>query len=416
MFFLALRHLSSRKRQTLLTLLGILLGTAAYVTISGMMLGFQVFIIDQLVNNDAHVRISAREEILTQESLRGAYWNNDTIVNWLKTPSGRKDNPYILAPFTWLVRLNNDARVAAASPQLVSQAIATHGKVTASARLIGSMPEKQTKVSNIESHMLQGKFQDIGNSGSRIAIGDGLMKILGAAMNESILLSVGKGVPQPFKIVGVFNLGIKTLDDSSIFGALTDVQKLNNTPSRVSDIAVRLSDVTMASSLASTWNLLGQEKVQSWDQSNEGIMSVFKTQDIIRNFMTISILIVAGFGIYNILSLAVNHKRREIAILRSMGFEPRDITELFLTQGVLLGVVGGICGCIVGLIACFLISKIEVSASRGLGANHMFVSFSGFIYMRAFLLAFLASSFAGYLPARAAGKLEPIDIIRSENN
>ncbi len=69
MLFLALRHLTSRRRQTVLTLLGILLGTAAYVAISGLMLGFQTFIIDQLVNNDAHVRITAREELLTESSL-----------------------------------------------------------------------------------------------------------------------------------------------------------------------------------------------------------------------------------------------------------------------------------------------------------------------------------------------------------
>jgi lipoprotein-releasing system permease protein len=74
MLFLALRHLMSRKKQTSLTLLGIILGTAAYIAISGMMLGFQTFMIDQLVNNDSHIRIKAREDILTPNSLNSSFF------------------------------------------------------------------------------------------------------------------------------------------------------------------------------------------------------------------------------------------------------------------------------------------------------------------------------------------------------
>lgn len=415
MFFLAVRHLLSRKRQTALTLMGIILGTAAYIAISGMMLGFQNFIVDQLVNNDSHIRISPREEFLSAASLNSAMFAPDQIVDWVKPPSGRKDNAYILSPGTWLNRLEKDVDVAAASPQLVVQAIATYGKVSVGARVIGSEPERQARVSTIEKYMLTGKFSDIGNSGNRIAIGDALARKIGASLNETVYLASGRGMPQPFRIVGIFSLGVKNLDESTIFAAIRDVQQLNLTPSRISDIAVRLLDVKRAADTATTWNLLSQEKVQSWDQSNEGIMSVFKTQDIVRNSMTISILIVAGFGIYNILSLAVNHKRREIAILRSMGFEPWDISKLFLIQGFVLGLIGGLIGLGFGLITSYMMSRIEVSADRGLGGNRMMVSFDTLIYVKAFVLALASSTFASFFPARAAGRMEPIDIIRSEN-
>jgi lipoprotein-releasing system permease protein len=126
--------------------------------------------------------------------------------------------------------------------------------------------------------------------------------------------------------------------------------------------------------------------------------------------------VVAGFGIYNILSLAVTHKRREIAILRSMGFEPQDITNLFLIQGIILGIVGGVAGLILGLLASYFMSTIEISANRGMGGNHMMVSFEYMIYLKAIALALLSSSFASFFPARSAGKMEPIDIIRGENS
>lgn len=416
MFFLAIRHLLSRKKQTLLTLFGIILGTAAYIAISAMMLGFQSFIIDQLVNNDSHIRVKAREEMLSERSLDTAFFNSETLVHWIKAPSGRKDNAYILAPGEWMDRLVADERVSAASPQLIVQGIATYGKISLGISIVGSEPEKQRGVSNIESAMVSGKFSDIGSSGNRIAVGDELLKKMGATSGETLFLTVGKGLPQPFRVVSVFHLGVKALDETRVFGALRDIQQLNQTPSRISDIAIRLKNVNLAADMASTYNLIGQEKVQSWDQSNEGIMSVFTTQDIVRNSMTISILIVAGFGIYNILSLAVTHKRREIAILRSMGFEPMDITNLFLIQGIILGLIGGLLGVALGFGISFGMSKIPISADRGLGGSHMIVSFAYVIYLKAFALALMSSAFASFFPARSAGKMEPIDIIRGENS
>ncbi len=415
MWFLAIRHLVSRKRQSLLTLFGIVLGTAAYVTISGMMLGFQSFIVDQLVNNDAHVRISAREDLITEHSMDEDFFGADALVNWLTPPAGRRDNTYILYPRAWTDRLETIPEVAAYSQQLIAQVIIARSKVSTSARIIGSDPVRQSQVTNIQKYMVHGNFADIGISGNRIVVGDGLLNKLGAAVPETLFLSVGKGKVQPFKAVGSFHLGVKAVDDTTIYGALSDIQKLNGTPSRVSDIAIRLHDVERAGELASSWNRLSQEKVQSWDQANEGIMSVFTTQDIVRNAMTISILIVAGFGIYNILSMAINHKRKEIAILRSIGFESKDIVQLFLTQGIILGAIGGLIGCALGYGICEIMARIPV-ANRGMGGNRMIIAFFPGIYVRGFLLAFGSSSAASFLPARAAGQMTPIDIIRSENS
>ncbi len=263
MLFLALRHLMSRKKQTSLTLLGIILGTAAYIAISGMMLGFQTFMIDQLVNNDSHIRIKAREDILTPNSLNSSFFSEDVFVHWVKPPSGRKDNAYILAPQKWLDRINSDERVSGASPQLVVQGIASYGKLAVGVGIVGADPEKQKMVSNIEQSMVFGKFADIGSSGHRIAVGDEFLKKMGVSRGETIFLTVGKGLPQPFRIVSVFHLGIKSLDETRIFGSLSDIQQLNQTPSRISDIAVRLLDVHLAANVATTYNLMEKEKVQS---------------------------------------------------------------------------------------------------------------------------------------------------------
>lgn len=397
-------------------LIGILLGTTAFIAISGMMLGFQVFIIDQLVNNDAHVRVSARDEYIGERSLDRVFFNESTLISWLIPPSGRRDNAYIEYPEGWFERLNRDPRVLAYSPQFTVQAIATRAKASIGARLVGIDPTRQMQVTNIRNYMREGSFTDIGGGGSRVIVGEGLLQKLGARVSETLLLSGGKSKPTPYTIIGSFRLGVKTLDETLIFGSLQDVQRLNSTPSRITDIAIRLVDVEKADEAAAEWALIGSDKVQSWSQANEGILSVFKTQDIVRISMTVSILLVAGFGIYNILSMAVNNKRREIAILRSIGYEPSDIVRLFLIQGVILGAIGGAAGCLIGYGVSRAMASIEVSGERGLGGNHMMIAFFPMIYARGFLLAFGSAAVASLLPARAAGKLEPIVIIRSEGS
>ena len=416
MLFLALRHLTSRKKQTVLMLLGVTLGTVGYVVISGIMMGFQTFIIDQLINNDAHVRISAREEYITAHSLDEELFAGAAHVFWVSPPSGRRDNAFILNPQGWFDILDRDMRVLAYSPQYVAQALVSRAKVAVSARVIGSEPLRQLQVTNITSYMKEGQFRDIGSTGNRIVVGDGLLNKLGGRVSETVNISVGKSAPVPFRIVGSFHLGIKSLDESTVFGALSDVQKINGTPSQISDIAVRLTDVRQAEPAALDWLALSRDKVLSWNQANEGTMSVFKTQDVVRYSMTIAILLVAGFGIYNMLNMAITNKRREIAILRSIGFEPADIRNLFLSQGLILGVLGGIVGAALGYVACSLIAQIPVSSQRGLGGNTMMVSFAFAIYVRGFFLALMAATVASLIPARSAARMTPIEIIRSESN
>ncbi len=416
MLFLSIKQLLAKKKQSALTLLGITLGAAAYVVISCMMLGFQSFIIDQLISNDAHVRVSAREEQTTIAEMQPILFPEEPLVHWITPPSGRRDSATIEYPQGWFERMEQDPRVLAYSPQLKVQAIARRAKISIAVSFIGSDVLRQTQVTKIESDMVAGKFRDIGSSGNRIVVGDGLMNRLGARKDETILISIGKGEPTPVRVVGVFHLGIKALDDTTIFAALADVQKINQTPSRISDIAIKLVDVSAAGAVADAWQSLSRESVKSWDQANEGFLSVFKTQDIIRNAMTVTILVVAGFGIYNILSMAVASRRREIAILRSIGYEPRDIVTLFLSQGVLLGTLGGILGLILGYALARWVGTISVSKDRLLGSGTMMMSYAPVIFVKAFLLAFCSSTFAGWLPARAAGRMTPIDIIRTEGS
>jgi lipoprotein-releasing system permease protein len=412
MMFLSLRYLLARKKQSILILLGLTIGTAAYVAISGMMLGFQSYMFEQLVNNEAHIRISAREDILTTSELNA--YPDVKHVFWSIPPSGRKDASRIEYPMGWFNKLDRDPNVAAYSPQVVTQVIFSLAKITQAGKIIGSQYERQIKVTNIENYMKVGAFKDMGNSGNRLIIGSKLMELLGTRISETILVSSGAEAPQAFKIVGVFETGIKNIDEGTAFISLVDAQKLRGTPSEITDIAVKLYDPQLAQIKSNDWKLTTREKVLAWQESSASILSVFKTQDIVRNSMTIAIIVVAGFGIYNILSILVNQKKRDIAILRSMGFTPNDILKLFFNQGLILGLFGGIIGLIFGNIICHLIAQIEVVPGRMSGpGNKMIISFSYIIYVKAFSIAMISALFSSIIPAREAGKLEPMEIIRA---
>jgi lipoprotein-releasing system permease protein len=232
-------------------------------------------------------------------------------------------------------------------------------------------------------------------------------------VSETFTVATGKGASVPLKVVGSFHTGVGSVDNNTVFASLPDVQKINETPSQISDIAVKLQDVTRAAEVAESWSEFSRDKVQSWDQLNLSIMSVFKTQNLIRAFMTGLIIVVAAFGIYNVLNILVSQKKREIAILRSIGYEARDILSLFLVHGLLLGSLGGLAGVLIGYLACIWVETLPNPSTR-LGLGHMMVSFDPEIYWVAFAISFCAAAFSSVFPALAAGKMTPMEIFRSE--
>jgi lipoprotein-releasing system permease protein len=414
MMAMAVRYLLARRRQTVLMLLGFFFGTAAFVLLSGIMLGFRQYLLYQLVNNDAHIHIQPREEFLTPHGLDDAFYGAVVRhVFWAVPPSGRKDSAMVEDPQAWSVRLAGDPRVVAFTPQLTAAVIFNKGNATVPATLIGCHPRQQVRVTTIGDYVTEGNFTDLAAGGNRLAIGDELRRKLGLTLSQTVMVSLARGAPAPFKVAAVFRTGNRLFDELA-YGALADVQAVNGTPNQVNEIGVRLQDYAQAASVATAWSRLSAEKVESWDQKNANIFSVFRIQDAVRFLSIGAIMIVAGFGIYNVLNMTVMQKRRDVAILRSMGYATRDIVALFFTQGLLLGLVGTALGLTFGYLVSYYLETIPIETGNiGLGVDHLLVSRDPYIYLQSALLALGSATIASLLPAAAAGRLAPIDIIRS---
>lgn len=414
MFFLSLRHMLSRKKQILLVLLGIVFGVSAYIIFTGIMFGFREYIIDQIVNNNYHINVSAREEFVTRHELDDAFFGSNVYVHWLREPAGRRDSNRIKNALGWYDMLSHHSEVLAYSPQLQITALIKHGAASKSISLIGCYPGEQTTVTTIQNFMVKGRFSDIAQGGNRMIVGEDLLKRMGAQMNDTLLVSAADGRTIPFKIVGVFKVGVRHVDNSTAYALLGDVQKLNQTPGVITDIAIRLKNVDLAATLATRWDKFKPDTVLSWDQANAHFLSVFKLQDFIRNFMSLAILLVAGFGIYNVLNILISQKRMEIAILRSMGYERLDIVRLFMMEGVVLGLVGGVLGLLLGYLGSRYMQTWEIIGGRYGGGRNLLISFNTMIYLHGFLMAIIVSFISSILPAWYAGKLSPLEILRSE--
>lgn len=413
MFFLAMKQLFSRKKQTILILFGIAMGTMLYVTISGVQLGFREYISSALLSRTAHVLIQGPDNLIQKSELQERFYEEDILVSWITPPSGKRDESKLSNYQGWYSLLEGHADVYSFNPRLAVNALVISEKIKHSLSLVGTIPEKEVKTSDIEDYMKEGRFLDLAGGGDKIILGLQAAKELGVRKGQKIKINIGTGSSMPFRVVGIFSFGDEQTDRSLAFAHLNDVQTLNRTPGRIGDIAVTLVDKDKAKELADIWGFFSKDEVQDWQEANKMFMEMIKMQDIVRLFITVSILIVAAFGIYNVLSIMINQKKKEIAILRSIGYAPKRILELILIQGVFLGVFGGLLGMIMGHSLNKYVESIDLGFEIG-KSNHLLMSYDPQIYITAFWAALLAATLASLLPAYTASKMTPMEIIRAE--
>jgi lipoprotein-releasing system permease protein len=413
MFFLSWRQLMARKKQTLLILLGISFGTLLFVAISGVQLGMRNYFSEQLLNNTAHVLISGAENKIDSAEVSKRLFGEANIVKWVSPPSGKRSEVRLQNYQGWVQRLEDDINVVDYSPRLQLNVLLSRGDFSTSAMLTGAIPDRHARISKIESYVRQGSFNALRGGSNNIVIGSGVAEKLGAQLDDYVQVSSGPSGSRPFKIVGIVHYGNEQMDDVIAFAQLTNVQTLAKAPGRVSEIAVALTDLDNSTDMADRWQALSLDKVQDWKEANKAFMEMIKVQDFTRYFITTAVLVVAAFGVYNVLTIMISQKRREIAILRAIGYNPSRILLLILYQGLLLGFAGGALGLLLGFLMCLWVGSIDFGFEIG-GKNNLWISYDTSIYVTAFITANVASIFASYLPARAGSRMTPMDIIRSE--
>ena len=244
-------------------------------------------------------------------------------------------------------------------------------------------------------------------------MGAGLAKKMSLKEGDRVQVSTIKGDVFPLKIVGIYQSGIADIDNIQSYANLKTVQRiLGEAQNYVTDINVKLYDINEATTMASSLGKQFQVKATSVNEAN----AQFETGSNIRNLITyavsITLLIVAGFGIYNILNMLIYEKMKDIAILKATGFSGTDVQLIFMSQAMIIGALGGILGLFVGFVLSKLIDNVAFETEALPTITTYPINYNIWYYIIGISFALISTFVAGWLPSNKAKRIDPVRIIR----
>jgi lipoprotein-releasing system permease protein len=298
------------------------------------------------------------------------------------------------------------------APSLDGQVILRYGSADKSATLIGIVPEREIHVTQLADDMVEGHLTDLASAANGIVIGVGLASKLGAKMGDSLNAISPAGVILRVKVVGLFRTGIVNLDEVQAYILLKKAQILQSRANVINQIRIRLERVDEAREVAARIEALYGYRAESWQEANESVFGVFRIQNAIMYSTVGAIMVVAAFGIYNIISTVVYEKSRDIAILKSIGLTESDIRRTFLMQGLMIGLIGAVLGWLIGFGLTSLLASIRFDVGGMVRNDRFFLAWSVTHYWIGGMFSLVASGVAAWIPARRAAGANPVDIIR----
>ncbi len=405
---LARGMLSRRRRQTLVSVLGVALGVAFFIAIASLMRGFQTYFIQQVIDVQPHIVIKDETRRPLPQAAELALLDGAVEINGVKP----RDRVRGIRSAGEKIAVLEAIPGAAVAPILSGPVLLRYGSRDVSISVTGIEPARYRQVANLEKDMLQGRLEDLRSAANGLIIGDALAVRLGVQMGDSVIAVSPRGVSLQMKIVGIFHTGLVSLDQSVGYTLLKVNQTLQDRPNVVNQILLRLADVTRAEPLAREIEARFGDRTESWEEQNRNILTVFVIQNAIMYSVTGAILLVAAFGIYNIISTVVFEKTRDIAILKSLGFTERDVQVLFLVQGVIAGLLGAALGCLLGQLMIEGLGQVRFRTETPAGNDRFLLAQDWRIFAVASFFAVASAAIAAVIPARRAARLDPVQIVR----
>src|SRR6266446_4965007 len=307
------------------------------------------------------------------------------------------------------------SNVVACAPVLRGNVSARAGFENASVEIYGIDPAAQLKATDLATQIIAGKFDDFSNNTSAVIIGYKLADFLNVGAGDAIQILSPGGEYWRFTVAAIARSGVGTVDLNRVYAHARVAQRLLKKPYQASMIIYKLRNPSRAPELANHFEELFQHRTESWQEREEGNLQIFFTLQVSAAITVSLIILLAGFGIFNVLTMSVLSKVREIAILRSMGYRRIDISSIFLWQGALIAGVGSLLGCVLGAVLTWGISKVPIHIRGLLYTNHFLVVWDWRHYFWATLLAVIAVFIASYVPSQRAAHLQPVDTLRGSS-
>ncbi len=413
-FSIAKSLLLARWRQTLIAAVGVTFGITMFIALLGFMNGLNDLLDGLVLNRTPHIRLY--NEIKPSDnqpvSLMPAYKNYYNFISSVKSENSRQD---IYNSKAIIKALKADTRVLGISPKISSPVFYNDGTVDINGVINGIDPQAEMKLFNFKEYITSGSALDISKTPNSIILGKPLAEKLYANIGDIIQVITVQGDRFPLKLVGLYESGILDFDKTQGFASISTTQKiLGKANNYLTDIQIKLNDMAQAPVIA-------KEYAKKFGTEAEDIQTAnaqFETGSFIRTLISyavgITLLIVAGFGIYNILNMMIYEKMDTIAILKATGFAGADVKRIFIIIALTIGLAGGALGLILGFALSAVIDNVPFHPSSIPNLTTYPVNYDAIYYVIAAAFALGTTYLAGMLPARKASKIDPVDIIRGK--
>jgi lipoprotein-releasing system permease protein len=404
----ALAHLVNRKRSTLVSLTGVVLGVAFFLAVSSLMRGSEKDFLKRLVDNSPHITVSDeyRSARVQPAALR---WSDGAVgISNVKPQTETRG----IRSYRQKLEFVESLPGVRAAPVLEGSAVLTFAGQEKSVSLSGVVPAKMKNVSTIEEKMVEGTLEDLAANPNGIIIGKSLADKFNLAVGRTVSVVAPNTSSRAMKITGIFRTGNANYDESQTFTLLKRAQVMLDRPNRVNRFVIQLADPYAARDVAQEIESTIGYKSVSWTEASEDLISLLLVRNLIMYSVVSAILVVASFGIYNTISTIVMEKTRDIAILKSMGFHARDVRLIFLLEGVIVGSIGSVFGLALGVVFMKVLSVVELKPPGVTELVHLPIWWGPEQYALAAAFAMVSCLAAAYLPARRAGRVHPVEILR----
>jgi lipoprotein-releasing system permease protein len=405
-------HLVSRPKQTFVAMLGVTFGIGMFIGLVGLMTGLNDFTEDIAMTSSPDIHIY---HDITQDRPSILEQVNKTGINVVHNQKPKSETSKLRNALQIAEIIRNDSRTSGVAPSISSQVFYNYGPVQLNGVIMGVDILEEDKLFDIRSKMKAGRIEDLNMSPEGIIVGTGLAKKLNAIVGDRVVITTPQGYTMNLKIVGMFQMGIGTLDNVRAYANISTVQTiLQQDQTFITDINVKLIDRHQARPLSHEYERMFGYKAEDWETANATFMTGVVIRNIITYAVSITLLIVAGFGIYNILTMTIYNKMKDIAILKAMGFSGRDVRLVFMIQSLVIGFLGSVMGLIIGYLLSYMISKAPFEGGDVVSLDHFPVNFHLKFYIIGIVFGVVTTAIAGYMPSRKAAKVDPIEIIRGQ--
>jgi lipoprotein-releasing system permease protein len=312
-------------------------------------------------------------------------------------------------------RLRADENVLGVAPKLNEPVFFNSGVVEVGGFVTGIDVDEELRLFSLTDYVIDGDLKDLDRVSSSIFIGKGMAQRMMMEKGDVIQITTGSGQLTTLKIVGILQFGIAEIDNIQSYASIETTRKLLGKPENyTTDIQVKLKDIEKAPLLARQFSELFDVEAIDIKQANAEFETGNRVRTTISYAVSITLLIVAGFGIYNILNMMIYEKMDSIAILKATGFSGADVKKIFIVLSMIIGVVGGVLGLGLGYVLSFIISKLPFESQSLPTVKTYPIDFNVMYYLVGLVFALLTTYVSGLFPAIRAKNVDPVQIIRGK--